>query len=80
MRFTAEELQKRDKLIAGWLREETNDEVYFPTVIISLILIRLPKFKATDEIKMVITGYLSSGKTSLIHRLHLMLAYINLKK
>lgn len=69
LRFSPEELQKRDILISGYLREETDDEIFFPTVIISLILIRLPKFKPNDEVKLVICGYLSCGKSSLIRQI-----------
>ena len=39
LRFEPEELQKRDILISGYLREEANDELYFPSVIIYLILV-----------------------------------------
>eukprot|EP01084_Bolivina_argentea_P211407 359631_1 len=68
LRFAPEELQKRDILISGYLREQTKDELYFPMVIVHLILIRLPKFQPMDEVKLVIGGYLSSGKTSLIRQ------------
>lgn len=65
LRFDPGELQKRDILIAGWLREQTDGALYFPMVVIHLILVRLPKFELNDEIKMVLGGLSAVGKTSL---------------
>ena len=69
LRFDASELQKRDILISGYLREETEDNIFFPLVVVHLILVRLPKFKMSDEVSMVLAGALSVGKTALANHL-----------
>ena len=68
LRFNPEKLQKRDLLVSGWLREQNEmyDDLYFPAIIASLILLRLPSFKPNDEVKLVIGGYTYVGKSSLI--------------
>jgi len=65
LRFEPSELQKRDILISGWLNEESGGKVYFPMVVIHLILVRLPKFQLNHEINIVIGGLSAVGKTSL---------------
>eukprot|EP01083_Nonionella_stella_P072239 194621_1 len=69
LRFHPDELQKRDILVSGYLREEGNGKIYFPVVIVHLVLIRLPKFKPVDEVKLTMGGSLSAGKTSLIKQI-----------
>ena len=69
LRFDPADIQKRDILISGYLREQSQNELFFPMVIIHLILIRLPKFKGCDETELVIAGYLSSGKSSMIKQI-----------
>ena len=66
LRFEPGELQKRDILIAGWLNEQCGGKMYFPMVVVHLILVRLPKFQLNHEIKLVIGGLSAVGKTSLI--------------